>query len=283
MILVRIEGGIGNQLFQYSFLQLLRSRGFSVYAELSFYNRKKSLIKKLLLFLFGVILFEKIHLRELLIDRIFDINIEESSSFNNEDFIIIKQQEIENNPMILDLLSPNRNYYLKGTWSDLKYLPSVSQFYFKFKSIDLKNRNNLISRQIEMTKNSVSIHVRRTDYLKNKESFITINYYKEAVNQMRQMFQDDLIFFIFSDDISWVKKNLNFPGSVIITGNTFRPEDDFVLMSKCKNHIIANSTFSWWAAFLNTHQNKKVVAPKFWSPDLKFVDSGLYVQGWIVV
>jgi hypothetical protein len=111
--------------------------------------------------------------------------------------------------------------------------------------------------------------VRRGDYLKPRVraafgDICTAEYYREAVAYIRQKTADP-VFFIFSDDIQWVKDNLPLPGAVYVTGNTgltgFR---DMQLMSCCKHHIIANSTFSWWGAWLNQTPGKIVVAPAKW-------------------
>ena len=106
-----------------------------------------------------------------------------------------------------------------------------------------------------------SIHVRRGDYLTkpNIHPTQTINYYMDAVKLM----SPNTLFLVFSDDIGWCKDNFkDFTNIVFIEGNS--DYEDLLLMSLCDNNIICNSSFSWWAAWLNQNPNKKVVAPKLW-------------------
>ena len=115
-------------------------------------------------------------------------------------------------------------------------------------------------------KNSISIHIRRGDYLHPKFNHLygnicTIEYYKEAITILQQKYAN-LHFYIFSDDISWVKENLPIVPSTYIDWN--KKEDswqDMYLMSQCKHNIIANSSFSWWGAWLNNNPNKTVICP----------------------
>jgi len=132
-----------------------------------------------------------------------------------------------------------------------------------------------------LDKNTCSIHVRRGDYLNspNHHPVISLNYIMKATKQM----PEDSVFVVFSDDITWCKQNLpNLPDKfVFIEGNL--DYEDLLLMTLCKNNIICNSTFSWWAAWLNTNENKKVIAPKKWfGPAYSQYDlKDLYPSDWI--
>lgn len=104
-----------------------------------------------------------------------------------------------------------------------------------------------------------SIHIRRGDYLKNPSfhPICSIDYYEKAMESI-----GDSYFVIISDDMDWVKKN--FRGKHIIYSTFDNEIDDLTLMTLCDNNIIANSSFSWWGAYLNPNKNKKVIAPKEW-------------------
>lgn len=129
---------------------------------------------------------------------------------------------------------------------------------------------------------SVSVHVRRGDYLKpeNQALFGGIcseAYYEEAIAEMKKSLPG-ATFFFFSNDTDWVRRHFKDPAFVIVEGND---EDngyaDLYLMSRCKNHILANSSFSWWGAWLDESPDKKVIAPKKWFNGRDFQD--IYTEG----
>lgn len=143
--------------------------------------------------------------------------------------------------------------------------------------IDSKTRGLLLNDK------SCSIHVRRGDYLKSPNHHPTqdMNYYMKAIKRMPK----DSIFLIFSDDIEWCKSNFpDMPEKFkFIEGNS--DYEDLYLMAHCKNNIIANSTFSWWAAWLNGNLDKVVVAPNKWfGPAFPNHDTkDLYCEGWVKI
>jgi len=115
-------------------------------------------------------------------------------------------------------------------------------------------------------KNSIAVHIRRTDYLNPKlggfaNGICTDKYYQNAIQLLKESIENPY-FIIFSDDTNHVKNNLNFENSYIVNGNA--GYEDLYLMSLCKHFILANSTFSYWAAILNASQNKTVCVPKYW-------------------
>jgi hypothetical protein len=126
----------------------------------------------------------------------------------------------------------------------------------------------------------VSIHVRRGDYVPqpNYHPVCTLDYYKEAINS----FPSDVQFVVISDDIEWCKEHL--PVSNAIYSN-FDTGIDMCVMSMCNHNIIANSTFSWWGAWLNSYEHKKVIAPKIWfGPYYQHYDlKDLYCEGWNIL
>jgi hypothetical protein len=164
-----------------------------------------------------------------------------------------------------------QDVYLYGYWQTEKYFGEYehnirNDFIF---NKALEDKNKASATQILET-NSVSLHVRRGDYVQNKKTLSThgicsLDYYKSAIEHMHQSVVNP-VFFIFSDDISWVKDNLKLESAHYYIENNKGLEsyNDMHLMSICKHHILANSTFSWWGAWLNPSKDKVVVAPKNW-------------------
>ncbi len=112
--------------------------------------------------------------------------------------------------------------------------------------------------------NSVSLHVRRGDYLKIKNiNVLDVDYYMKAVDYIKKNVEKPM-FYIFSDDLDWCKNNLGFLNNCNYVDLTQTEIDDLKLMSFCQHNIIANSSFSWWGAWLNQNPKKIVIAPKEW-------------------
>lgn len=164
-----------------------------------------------------------------------------------------------------------RDCYLVGYWQSDKYFQdaaSVIRADFTFK-LPLVNRNAELAEQISQV-NAVSLHVRRGDYANNLKTTAThglcsLDYYRAAIRHVAERV-DQPHFFIFSDDIAWVKSNLKieFLSQYIDHNQGAENYNDMRLMSLCQHHIIANSSFSWWGAWLNPNVDKIVVAPKKW-------------------
>jgi len=136
--------------------------------------------------------------------------------------------------------------------------------------------------------NTVSIHVRRTDYLKFKHvhPVCTIEYYKNAIKYLAQYLDSILdnkknVFMVFSDDILWCKENFNYLENIIYIEDEIDYIDMYI-MSLCKHNIIANSSFSWWGAYLNQYRNKKVIAPSVWFGENKkdINTKDIYCDNW---
>jgi len=154
--------------------------------------------------------------------------------------------------------SPHMN--IKGYFQSYKYLDEeLVQSKFQIKKDILQELRKKHASLLE--KPNCSIHIRRGDYLNlpNHHPVISMDYIIKAVGE----FSEDTVFLVFSDDTEWCKEN--FPqdkGFFVIEGQT--DFEDLGLQSLCDNNIIANSSFSWWGAYLNTNPNKKVITPKNW-------------------
>jgi hypothetical protein len=144
--------------------------------------------------------------------------------------------------------------------------------------------------QIQQSDSPVSLHVRRGDYVTNPKAnevhgLAPMDYYKAAIAEIQSRRSGMPHFFLFSDDPDWVREAFAFlPNKTVITGNDDRPWEDIVLMAACHDHIIANSTFSWWGAWLNPRADKTVIAPKRWfagGDPKKMSDVDVVPPSWI--
>jgi hypothetical protein len=191
-----------------------------------------------------------------------------------------------------NFFNANKDVYLQGYWMSWKYFYKYNaqvREAFTIKKELVRHLDKLVSEL--QSSNSVSIHIRRTDYrtdplMKKLKGEIPASYYKKAIEKIQQQSKNVVLYF-FSDDIEWVKQNLQFndlPVHYIDRSITLSAIEDFYLMTQCKYNIIANSTFSWWAAYLNANKNKMVIAPKKWYSDASHYDyKDVYPKDWIIV
>jgi hypothetical protein len=285
MIIVNIYGGIGNQMFQYAF-----GRSISI--------DKKQILK------LDLTSFEHYNLRSFLLDKYkLQLNIvskDEIGKFNlnnrykryifkkfSKIFPLITRIHFENNEFAFNshVHKSNAEYYI-GYWQSFKYFENIREILlveFSLKSpLDQQNRHILSKIQ---NCNSVSIHIRRGDYVSisrqsKGHALIPLSYYINAVKIIITKVKNPH-FFIFSDDILWVRDNLKLQFNVdYIDFNNDYPERDINLMKNCKHNIIANSSFSWWGAWLNENKEKIVIAPKKWMNNLES-SKDLIEPNWI--
>lgn len=154
-------------------------------------------------------------------------------------------------------LERNKKYYSEGYWQAYQHIFDYENILKADLEFDIKV-NDEIQRQTEIIENctSVSIHFRRKDYSR----LVDLTFYYNAVSVIRSKITEPK-YFVFTDDPAWVKTNFALDKndtSLIITNNEIL---DFYLMSKCKHHIISNSTFAWWASWLGKANNKIIIAP----------------------
>jgi len=163
------------------------------------------------------------------------------------------------------------NSYLQGYWQSEQYfndIPTQIRSEFSFKQpLDAKNQD--LAEQISNS-NAVSLHIRRGDYVSNKKNTAIYEacspkYFEDAINYVGSLIQHPVLY-IFSDDMAWVKSNLklSYPHVYVDHNKGVNSYIDMWLMSLCKHNIIANSSFSWWGAWLNSNVDKIIVAPKRW-------------------
>jgi hypothetical protein len=181
------------------------------------------------------------------------------------------------------------NTYLDGYWQSEKYFRSIEKIIrseCRVKGAPSEINKNFADKIQSV--NAVSIHVRRGDYVTDEKTnayhgVCDKDYYRQAIDHLTASL-DDPYFFVFSDDMAWTKANLS-TGSQpaeYIDHNTGAGHEDLRLMYLCKHHIIANSSFSWWGAWLNDHAGKKIIAPKKWfQPPI--TNNDIIPEGWITL
>src|SRR3989339_1303727 len=182
------------------------------------------------------------------------------------------------------------NIYINGYWQSEKYFKDIKSIILNDLSFKepLEGLNNEISVKI-LSSNSVSIHIRRGDYVTNKITHLThgvcgIEYYINVINYISKHLEEPH-FFIFSDEPDWAKTNLrtSFPISFVNHNSGQNDFEDMRLLSLCRHHIIANSSFSWWGAWLCRNENKIVIAPQKWFNEYKADTKDLYPEDWIIL
>jgi len=249
---IQIKGGLGNQLFQYAYGRNLELSGKKIIFDISFYNRGKAKIDT---------------------PRDFKLN-----SFNIE----TKAQFLNNKHSLLENLIEKILVKIKlkrdGFFQSEKYFLDIRNILLKEFTLKspLSTKSQQVLQLIQTTPNSISIHIRRGDYVQDKKTnafhgTCSPKYYKNALEFISSKITKqnsnllDIRLFIFSDDINWVKENMLFPYPTTYVSSPEIPDyEELILMSKCQHNIIANSSFSWWGAWLNQNPNKIVIAPRRW-------------------
>jgi len=279
MIIVKLKGGLGNQLFQYSFgrrLSLLRNDDLKL--DTTHLGTKKDTKRAYTLDSFAICATMATKP---------EIQKYKPSLFTN--FInmkLLREFYIGWHP---ELLKAKQNYF-EGYFQSYKYTDPIKNVLLQ--EISLKNKFNdyyqNISEQIKNT-TSVAIHIRRGDFADNQKiksihQTITLEYFQKALGLIESKLQN-ISYFIFSDDIAWVKKNLktNQPTIYVSPDKNSDEAQELILMSSCQHQIIANSTFSWWAAYLNQNEQKIVIAPKKWNNKYQKHYQHLLPEEWITL
>ena len=162
--------------------------------------------------------------------------------------------------------------YFKGFFQSERYFKNIENEVrqtFTFRPEKANEASQRLRKQILADPNSVSLHVRRGDYLlpqfwDNIGCMCTLEYYLTAVDELRKRVANPH-FYVFSDDLPWVRENIPLDHAVYVDCNSGSDSwQDMMLMSCCRHNVLGNSTFSWWGAWLNPNPEKTVVAPKKW-------------------
>jgi glycosyltransferase involved in cell wall biosynthesis len=246
MFIVQFTGGLGNQIFQYNFAKFL-SEQFptarivietkSQYVYTNTHGKYELTIKQ-----FRRYVLPKRHAYREVNDETYTGNY-----------------------------SPDENILFRGYWQDIRFFPKEKICFREvLGKIKLNKMNKFYLYEIFATDNSVSLHVRRGDYVEHflHSGIATAAYFNNAVQYIEQRISS-VCFFVFSDDLEWVKKNVNFGNSrvIYVAGNGTTNKQayyDLFLMSQCKHNIISNSSFSFWAQQFNNNHDKIVITPPYW-------------------
>ena len=179
-----------------------------------------------------------------------------------------------------------KNIYIDGYFQSSKYFENVRNELLKelIPKEKIKSENEVLYAKILETE-SVCITIRRGDYITNdkyKEKFYVCNekYFYEAIDKIKQLIPQ-CTFFVFSDDVNWVRNNLKIDGNVYYESGNDSVFEKLRLMSACKHFILSNSSFSWWAQYLSVFKNKIVIAPSIWYANGEKTD--IYQNDWNLI
>lgn len=282
-IRLKLYGGLGNQMFQFATgFTIAKRKDEKLSLDLSYINQRQlfngfELDKVFNIFSKVVFLNKPLSIKS--------ISLEEILIKFDKTFYNFKEPHFHYTPNILNI--PNHSF-LDGYWqSELyfnEYEKEIKEL-FSFSNI-LDEKNHSIALDINKS-NSVSIHIRRGDFLLNRNDNHNIDlkeYYLNAIKKTYEYVKDPK-FFIFTDDPDWVLKNfiLDQPSHVININLGAKSFIDMHLMSLCKINIISNSSFSWWGAWLNSKKNKIVFAPKYWFKDKSICTKNLIPNTWNIL
>ena len=272
MIKIKLKGGLGNQLFQYAL------------------GRHLSIIHDTRL-AFDLSSLNSDPLRDYRLN-VFNISGSPEKPFSNILKNIISPALENYNEKFFqfdpDVLKIPNNSYLEGYWQTEKYFEAIKGIIKSDLSLACPISDRLRPLQDAMhATNSVSIHIRRGDYATNPTTtafhgLCPVDWYLSAIGKIQERV-DNINYFVFSDDYSWVTENIFPPGptTYIQPSKSGKEAEDLYLMSQCKHNIIANSSFSWWGAWLNQNENKVVIAPQKWFVGAQLDTIDLIPSSWL--
>lgn len=278
MIIINLNSQLGNQMFQYALARKLQTMGRQVKFDTRYY---KQYPKHYALDIFPVMA-DVASVNEIGKERderrTYPARLRRKLFGKRKSiFSEVESRSLMYKPDILQL----KHGYVDGYWQSEKYFSDIRTIILKdftFPPVnDTKNRE-LIDRISEQT--TVSIHIRRGDYA-NGFPMMTPQYYEDAINYFESVY-NEVYFLVFSNDMDWAKHNLQFSQGEFVDWNTGKDSwKDMYLMTQCNHHIIANSSFSWWGAWLNQKENKEIIAPETWFYHQETPD--VYCKGWKII
>lgn len=278
MVIVRIRGGLGNQLFCFALCEKLISLGREVKIEKNYYEKEDPSIG--LEFASWGRKYQVVSEEEL--SAYADIK-QDVLSKGRRWLVGPKSTHVkEKKPYCYDpSIFQKDNIYLAGYWQTEKYFSDIRESVLDvFHFPDFCDARNSAIEEEMRNSNSVALHVRRGDYIeKHAARFGNIcdkDYFMRAVSYIKEQISNP-VFYIFSNDFTWAKNTFTGLEYRFIDWNN-AALDDIHLMTMCKHNIIANSSFSWWGAWLNNNADKMVISPQTWVNDLKTPD--IWCEGW---
>lgn len=286
MVIFKISGGLGNQMFQYAVAAIYAEQHPEAQVKLDIIecNQKKEhngyYLDKVFTGLLPVATIDEV--KRLYFGYISEKKVSEDSflyKFRNsikqryDSYMMGLSSKYKHYftdfcfnsyvPVVLEL-NHDFGWYVAGYWQNANYFTGKESFVrnlFSFSPI-LNERESEILERIKST-NSVSIHLRRGDYVGSRFDLCSIEYYKKAIEIVEKKVESP-VFFFFSEDKDYIRDNFSYLNNYeIVDSRSERCEIDLYLMSKCRNNIIANSTFSFWGAYLNDNHQKIVISPEY--------------------
>ncbi|HJS53457.1 MAG TPA: alpha-1,2-fucosyltransferase [Chitinophagaceae bacterium] len=285
MIISHINGGLGNQMFQYAAgktLSILNKTFLKL--DVSAFEQAKLRRFDLLAFETDIAFATKQEIHDLLPTHNFEKAFQYFSPLKKRSYYREKSFSFDGT-----MLKLGRNVYLKGYFQSAKYFLPAEQTIrkdFTFKRDIIKHLEDFSTELKNVS--SVSVHVRRGDFSRDPETAayhgtLDKSYYNSAIDLIKSKISDP-VFYFFSDDINWVKENLSGTKSVYVTDKITKNHfEDLHLMNQCKHNIIANSSFSWWGAWLNNNPGKIVIAPEKWFNKGPKDTQDLIPGGWLKI
>ena len=285
MVILQLSGGLGNQMFEYALYLSLRAKGKHVKIDdVSDYRTPDRRPVQLSVFDAA---YERASEEEVI--RYTDSSLSPLSRIRRKltgrKSLLYREKDMEYDETVFE----RDPVYLTGFFQSEKYFADVKEevrrrltFSERVKA-ELPESGREILKRIEAGP-SVSVHVRRGDYLHAShngmyEGICTLDYYRKAMVQIREK-EPEAVFFLFSNDMEWTKEHLAGPDCVPVEGGSEEKGYlDLYLMSRCRHNIIANSSFSWWGAWLNDNPEKQVIAPARWINGRECRD--IYTEGMI--
>lgn len=295
MIVVKLMGGLGNQMFQYAFGKFLSVKhNTDLQLDLSYLldrtPRENFVFRDYDLDIFPIKsqFMSESKLNNLLVNRQKDNIVNRLKGVFNKHLEYVFESQFEFNNKYLDIANHS---YLEGYWQSPKYFESISEIIRK----DFLLNPDLTDKQVDMYKNiinsnSVCVNFRRADFVTIKTAIETHGvipqiYYEKALDLLKKK-NKDLHVYVFSDEIDWCKKHVKFDYPTTFVDHElsgFKFSVYLFLMSKCKHYVIPNSTFAWWAAWMNNNPDKIVIAPKQWfaTEEMNKQTIDLIPESWI--
>jgi len=276
MIIVKLIGGMGNQMFQYAFarsISLKTNTEFKI--DLSFLKRKD--------------LGENFTYRDFDLD-IFNISENIIKEIQTDNLQSVSEKMFSYSQETVNTIEQNigNDLYLDGYWQSYKYFEEFEDYIkkdFTFKNLVENNKDTNVKNMFKdiIKSNSVMVNIRRSDYLNNNFHGVMGSDYINESSKIIESKIDNPKYFVFSDDIEWCKENIKLNNMVIVDHKYKGDRFDLYLqlMKSCKHFIIPNSTFAWWAAWLSNNKNKIVISPKSWFTDFNINTNDLIPSNWV--
>lgn len=291
MIIVQLNGGLGNQFFQYALgRRLAVQNNVPLKLDISIFKHYTLHPYRLQPFKITGTIASNEEIQSLkdepgrgVISKIHQIFAGRRTDINKSTHI--RERSMSFDP---DILNAPPDVYLEGYWASERYFKDIEQIIreeFTVKE-EMDKPNRELAAIISET-DAISLHVRRGDFISNPvtnefHGTCSLDYYHRAIAQLTKTVERPHLF-IFSDDPEWVRDNLHlsYPSTQVTINDPDKGYMDLRLMSLCKHHIIANSTFSWWGAWLSTFPDKQVYAPEKWFNKADMNSNDLIPESWI--